>query len=93
MRFEKVNEGGAERADGVSVQIKHPEYLEYRAGSKMLEVTVDFNKTNRQINVYASSAGAWTSPAGQALTADEKAKLRRDLEEALALLPGSFVVR
>lgn len=52
MQFQKVNEGGAERADGISVQIKHPEYLEYRAGEKMVEVTLDFEQAARRANVY-----------------------------------------
>lgn len=93
MRFYKLNEGGAQRDDGIVVQIKHADYLEYSEGDLAVDVSIGYDPSTRQIFVYASELTHWSRPAPTVPISDvKKREIARNLEEALSLLKGAFVV-
>jgi len=93
MRFYKINEGGAGRDDGIVVQIKHADYLEYREGELAVDLSIGYDRLTRQIYVYASDATHWSRPdPSVVITATKKFEIIKNLEEALALLKGNYVV-
>jgi hypothetical protein len=93
MEFRKVNEGGVRREDGVTIQIKHPEFLEYCDGDAVARVSVGYEPATRQITVYASEVDSWETSAGAAqMPQSRRDQLVTDLKEGLKLLKGNFVV-
>ena len=93
MKFYKVNEGGARRDDGVVVQIKHADYLEYREGDLAVDVSIGYDPATRQIHVYVSDVTHWSRPNPSIpILDDKKREIALNLEEALGLLKGKFIV-
>lgn len=93
MSFHKVNEGGARSDAGVVVQIKHPEYLEYRDGQRSVDVSIGYDPSARKIYVYASELTNWKEPdSTMPITEVQKQVIVSNLQEALSLLKGTFVV-
>lgn len=93
MQFTKINEGGVRRDDGITIQIRHPEFLEYRDGDALARVPVDYDPDTRQIAVYATEVDAWETSAGAAqMPESRREQMVRDLTEGLKLLKGNFVV-
>ncbi len=93
MSFYKVNEGGARNDAGVVIQIKHPEYLEYRDSRHFVDVSVGYDPLARKIYVYASGLTHWKGPdSAMPITAEQKQEIVSNLQEALSLLTGTFVV-
>jgi hypothetical protein len=93
MKFEKLNEGGAARADGTAVQIVAPETIEYRRSGRTAYLNLDYNPRARIAHVDTEGA-AWSNGAARTpLTTDERAALVDDMTEALAVLTGQFLVR
>ena len=93
MSFHKVNEGGARSDTGVVIQIKHPDYLEYRDGLRSVDVSVGYDPVARKIYVYASELTNCKAPdSAPPITDTEKQTIMSNLREALKLLKGKFVV-
>lgn len=93
MQFKKVNKGGVSRDDGVSIQITHPEYLEYRDGDCSVNISMDYDPATRKITVYASQVDTWkVSQVTVSMPQSCQLQMIKDLEEGLALLNGNFVV-
>jgi hypothetical protein len=93
MSFRKINEGGAEGPDGVVVQIKGPEILEYRWGDRVALIGVDYDPTKKLSTVQGSDVKYWEGAGTSALIpADVRQKIAQDLLCAVALLKGNFVV-
>ncbi|WP_085717715.1 hypothetical protein [Pseudomonas sp. B28(2017)] len=93
MKFYKLNEGGAKRDDGVVVQIKHPDYLEYTEGDLSVDVSIGYDPSTRQIFVYASELTNWSRPTSVVPISDvKKQEIAQNLKEALGALKGKFVV-
>lgn len=93
MKFQKINEGSVQRDDGVSFQIMHPDYLEYRDSDHVAIVSMDYDPRTRQITVYASSVDKWNTANEIVPMSDtEKMQLVKDLTEGLFLLNRKFVV-
>ncbi len=93
MHFIKVNPGGVRREDGVSIQVKHHDYLEYRNQVGMVKISVDYDPETREINVYASQVTDWETLNGsETIPFTERAQIVLDLKDGLALLKGKFVV-
>lgn len=93
MSFHKVNEGGACSDAGVVVQIKHPEYLEYSDGQHSVDVSIGYDPLTRKIYVYASELMNWKKPdSTMPITEAQKQVIASNLQEALSLLKGTFVV-
>lgn len=94
MGFCKVNEGGVEHDDGVSIQIKHHDYLLYQRGGRRIEISMGYAPSAREIYVYASEVKSWASPHGSELLSEsEKIMLENDLKQGLGLLKGNFVLK
>lgn len=93
MSFHKINEGGARSDAGVVVQIKHPEYLEYRDGQYSVDVSIGYDPVARKIYVYASELTHWKGLDSVApITKAQKQVIASNLQDALSLLKGTFVV-
>lgn len=93
MNFRKINEGGVQRDDGVTVQIKHADYLEYREGDRAVDISIGYDPRTRQIFVYASEIDGWSRPdPAVGITADKKKEIVNNLKEALGCLKGHFVI-
>lgn len=92
MSFHKVNEGGARSDAGVVVQIKHPEYLEYRDGQLSVDVSIGYDPAARKIYVYASELTHWKEPPSEPITEAQRQEVADNLKEALGLLKGTYVV-
>lgn len=93
MSFQKVNEGGARNDAGVVIQIKHPEYLEYRDGHRSVDVSIGYDPAARKIYVYASDLTHWKEPdSAIQMTNAQKQEVASNLKEALGLLKGTYVV-
>jgi len=93
MNFRKINEGGAQRDDGVIVQIKHADYLEYREGDRAVDISIGYDPRTRQISVYASEIDGWSRPDPTVgIAEDKKKEILDNLKEALSCLKGNFVV-
>lgn len=94
MKYQKINEGGVSREDGISFQIKHPDYIEYYEQDNVAIVTMDYDPTTRAITVYASNVNKWKTSSGiTEMPQDKKQQLINTLEEGLVLLKGKFVVK
>ena len=94
MKFRKINPGGVRREDGVSIQIKHHDYLEYRNQVGVANVSVDYDPETREINVYASQVTDWeTQSKTEKIPAPIREQMAHDLKDGLALLKGKFVVK
>lgn len=93
MSFQKVNEGGARNDSGVVIQIKHPEYLEYRDGHRSVDVSIGYDPAVRKIYVYASDLTHWKdSDSAMQMTEAQRQEVVSNLKEALNLLKGAYVV-
>ena len=93
MHFQKINAGGVVRSDGVSIQIKHHDYLDYKNSTGVAKVSMDYDPATREINVYGSQADLWETKNGmEAVPMPVREKMTLDLKEGLALLTGKFVV-
>jgi hypothetical protein len=93
MRFQKINAGGVVRADGVSIQIKHHDYLEYKNSTGLAKVSMDYDPETREINVYGSQVDVWETQNGmENIPLPVREKITLDLKEGLTLLTGKFVV-
>lgn len=93
MNFRKINEGGAQRDDGVTVQIKHADYLEYREGGRAVDISIGYDPRMRQVFVYASEIDSWNRPDPTVgITEDQKKEIVDNLKEALSCLKGNFIV-
>jgi hypothetical protein len=92
MNFYKINKGGACNNKGVTVQIKHPEYLEYRDNSRSVDVSIGYDPIARKIYVYASDLTNWNEPPSLVINDIDRKEIIKNLEEALSLLKGNYVV-
>ena len=94
MHFQKINAGGVRRDDGVSIQIKHHDFLEYRNDNGSTTISMDYDPETREINVYASQVIAWETQNGaENITASAQEKMIADLQDGLKLLKGKFICR
>lgn len=82
--LKKMNEGGVESDMGFSIQIVHPEYLEYREGTRLIPISMGYNSTNRKIYVYVTNS--------KELSEIEKCKVANNIKEALKLSQGEFEI-
>ena len=93
MHFQKINEGGVSRVDGVLIQIKHHDYLEYGNGDGIAAVSLDFDPKSREITVYASQVNVWKTQNGmEEIPETVREQIVVDLKGGLTLLKGKFVV-
>lgn len=93
MSFYKLNEGGVSNDEGVLIQIKHPEYLEYRDGIFFVNVSIGYDPKERKIYVYASDLTHWVDPDSQATISEAKRRdICNNLIEGLGLLTGNYVI-
>ena len=93
MKFYKVNEGGVHSDNGIIVQIKHADYLEYKEDDSSVDVSIGYDPSTRQIHVYASAVTHWSRPNSSVLISDaKKVEIAQNLTEALGLLKGKYVV-
>ncbi len=94
MKFYKINAGGVARDDGIEIQIKHADYLEYCDGEKSTEISIGFDPATKQIFVYGTEVENWSKPIqGMKISSVEKAAILENLSEGLLLLNGKFIVQ
>lgn len=82
--LKKINEGGVESNTGFSIQIIGPELLEYKYNGKIIEIDLAYDPKKRKIYIYASQINE--------INLQEKIQMIRNIEEAVKLLKGDFVV-
>jgi len=94
MTFYKVNEGGVRSSSGIEVQMKHPDYLEYRDGGRSTYISIGYEPASKAVYIYASELSHWQRPDPKLPVSDrEREEIRRNLQEGLTLLKGTYVVR
>ena len=77
----KINKGGVLSSEGWSIQVTHPEILEYRISNTVIVVNLDYDPNTRTVNVYATEAQS-----------DQCPNLKNHIQSAVSLLKGSFRV-
>ena len=93
MGFYKLNEGGVSNDEGVLIQIKHPDYLEYRDGIFSVYVSIGYDPKERKIYVYARDLTHWINPDSQASISEATRRdICNNLTEGLGLLTGNYVI-
>jgi len=93
MEFQKINEGAVVGENGISIQIKHPEFLEYSDGDNIAVVSIDYDPISKQIEVYASHVDTWKTLSGvEPMSEAKRQQLVEHLTEGLVLLKGKFLI-
>lgn len=82
--LKKINEGGVESDSGFSMQIVHPEYLEYREGQRCISISMGYDSQSRKAYIYVSNV--------KELSEIDKKKVISNLKAAVKLLKGNFEV-
>jgi hypothetical protein len=93
MIFTKINEGGVVGNGGVVIQVKHPDYLEYREGEWVADVSIGYDPSSKKIHVYASQLDFWKKNKNvKPMSESKKVEIAKNLKNALVLLKGNYVV-
>jgi len=93
MPFRKITEGRVTSDNGVSIQIKSYDYLEYSDNGKALDISLGFDPASRTTHIYVSDLKNWNA-TDQPLTINEAdlKQIKNNLEEAFRLLTGKFLI-
>lgn len=89
MAWRKVNCGCAEDERGVRVTRTGYKSMKYERDGQ--ELRLDVEEGEKDLGVYALSITRWR-PSGEVVTVDERARIIKDVEDALRTLNVPFAI-
>lgn len=83
--LKKINEGGVKSDDNsFSMQIVHPEYLEYKEDDRCIPISIAYDPKSQKVYIYVSDI--------KELNEIEKKRVLNNIREAVKLLGGNYEV-
>lgn len=90
--LKKINAGKVESDTGFSVHITGLETLKYQENGRYIILDWALNPKSQTMTIYLQDVANWSSEAHQTISPEKKASIKRNIEQAVALLDGDFEV-
>ena len=90
--LKKINAGKVESDTGFSVHITGLETLRYQENDRYIILDWTLNPKSQKMSIYLEDVANWSSEAHQPISSEKKASIKKNIEQAVALLDGDFEV-